>query len=136
MANPMRGDVEVEALGRRYIFRLGINELLELQTALGYEDEEAFLNDVGKLRSIRALRTIGACALGRKPEDGGEVVMGLEDKEAGDVLSDLGVGAFVRAVAKAMTLAWGDPGAADSGKGRGRRASPGKRSLKTAPGPA
>ena len=92
MANPMRGDVEVEALGRRYIFRLGINELLELQTALGYEDEETFLNEVGQLKSIRALRIIGACALARKPDAGaGEVIMGLEEKEAGDVLSDLGV---------------------------------------------
>jgi hypothetical protein len=142
-ANPLRGDVELSALGRRYIFRLGINELISLQSALGFDDEDEFLQKVGSLRSTKALRTVGSCCLIRAAnyteDPDADVQFGIDEREAGNVITDIGVGAFIRAVAKAMSLAWADPSeGADGSEGKADRlgASPGKRSLRTAPRPA
>lgn len=142
--NSLRGDVELTARGRTYVFRLGINELIALQSALGFEDEDEFLQKVGTLKSVKALRTIASCCLVRQEgaetdEDGYITRIGIAECEAGDVLSDIGIAAFVRIVAKAMSLAWADPseGAGGSaGKANPVDASPGRRSSKTAPRPA
>lgn len=141
---PLRGDVELSARGSTYVFRLGINELITLQSALGFEDEDEFLQKVGTLKSVKALRTIASCCLVRKEgakvdDDGYITVIGVDERVAGDVLSEVGVTAFVRTIAKAMSLAWADP-SEEAGESTGKAsrvdASPGRRSSKTAPRPA
>lgn len=84
MANNLRGEVEVQAGGRKVVFRLGVNEMIALQNDLGLagKDEEfgrviaessGFVNP--RLVIFHGLRL-------RQPE--------ITLEEVGDVMTELG----------------------------------------------
>lgn len=129
MANKVRGDVDVEALGKKYIFRMGINELIDIQDAFEVEDDETFLDMLGNMKGTKKLRLVASkCLL----DEAGSPV---DEREAGDIVTDITVGAFIGIVVTAMKRAWAEPEeGAEKPKGKAP-ASPGASSSSTAPEP-
>jgi hypothetical protein len=124
MANPYKGEVAVELGGegdgrRTLVFRLGINELIELQDALGITDDEKFLAALDQLRSLRKVRLIVLHAMRYAQKDATEA-------EAGEVITELGIERVGKLIREVLKWALPQPeGKAVSGKGAS--ASPGAR---------
>lgn len=126
MANKLKGEIEVQVgegdEKKTLVFRLGMNELIGLQDALGYgEKEEEFLVDLDTGKARRGLKKTRLVAkhmlLSRQPD--------TSDEQAGAVLSELGMVRFNELFQE--TLKWAmpekEPGAA---KGKEPSPSPGK----------
>ena len=125
MANRLKGEIAVD-LGeggerRTVIFRLGVNEMIGLQDALGLkEDDEKFFAAIEKPRGVATLRTIVKWALlHAQPE--------MTDEDAGEIVTELGIPKIRRLIDEALTWALPEktdipPGAT---KGKGAAASPG-----------
>lgn len=96
MANHQKGEVEVEALGKKLVFRLGVNEMIELQNALGLADQDdAFLAvfDEHRLRNLGQIRRVILFGLkGSWPEvtegDAGEIITEVGLVRAGEIIRD------------------------------------------------
>lgn len=112
MANHQHGEVDFEAGGETYTFRLGVNELINIQDALGLADDDArFLVALDNLRGFKQLRIVLYQGLrGRHPE--------ITELEAGDVFTQIG---FAKAAALiGQALRWALPEKeADEGKQKG-----------------
>jgi len=124
MANRLKGEVAVElgdGEGRKtLIFRLGINELIGLQEALGLkDDDERFLTSLDNLRSLRKMRAaVKAALVHGQPE--------ITDEQAGDVITNLGFRRVGEIIAEALMWALPDKSQASQGaKGKAGAASPG-----------
>ena len=122
MANRLKGEVAVEVGGRTVVFRLGINELIDLQEALGLkDDDERFLASLDNLRSLRKLRAAVKVAVSTEQPD-------ITDKQAGDIVTELGFARVGEIIAEALYLAMPDKSQAPQGaKGKAGAASPGAR---------
>lgn len=127
MANHLKGEVEVAALGKTLTFRLGVNEMLEVQNGLGLADKDAsFLAvfDGDQLRSLKTVRTIAFCGLKRdQPE--------ITEQEAGDVVVEVGLLEFGAIIRKA--LRWALPDKDEGERDGAARPSPGPLSSSTRP---
>lgn len=113
MGNHVKGEVEVDAGGKKLIFRLGINELISIQDALGFAGDDSKLWETFKdLKSPKVLRTIIYHGLKRDHRD-------MTEEGAGDLVVELGMPGTAALIAQA--LAWSLPerkegaGAADKG---------------------
>jgi hypothetical protein len=125
MANRLKGEIAVE-LGEggdkhTVIFRLGVNEMIGLQEALGLkENDEGFFAAIEKPRGVATLRTIVKWAL----------VYGnpnITDEEAGEIITELTVPKIRKLIDDAVS--WALPDKADlppgATRGKGAAASPG-----------
>jgi len=101
MANKLRGEVEIAALGEHYVLRLGVNDLINIQDALGMgDDDAAFLERMGRLTGLKAVRTIAWKGL--TAAKGEEVT----EERAGEIVTDIGIAAFAANIQEAMRWAW------------------------------
>jgi hypothetical protein len=125
MANRFKGEVDFEAQGKSWVLRLGMNDLIELQEALGYgEDDDKFLRELGQMRGMKKIRKIVFIALRGLQAD-------VTEQVAGDIVTELGFQKIVGLVSEALKWSMPDPqGGKDSGKAR----SPGVTSSSTLPG--
>jgi hypothetical protein len=101
MANHLRGEVAIKALGQDLIFRLGVNEMLELQNALGLADrDDVFLSvfDEDKLRNLKTIRTIFVYGLKRPDQS-------LTEEEVGNIVTELGLSVIPGIVKEALRWA-------------------------------
>jgi len=125
MANRLKGEVAVDVgdgEGRKtLIFRLGINELIGLQDALGMkDDDERFLATIDRPGSLKRLRAFAKAALLHHQPD-------TTDDQAGDVVTQLGIPKLRKIIDEAVSWAMPDKSDTPSGvtKGKGAAASPG-----------
>lgn len=125
MANRLKGEVAVEVgegeSRRTLIFRLGINELIGLQDALGMkDDDERFLATIDRPGSLRRLRAFAKAALLSHQPD-------TTDEAAGDIVTQMGVPRLRKIIDEAVM--WAMPDKSDTPasppKGKGAAASPG-----------
>lgn len=133
MANHLAGEVEVKALGKTLTFRLGVNEMLELQSDLGLADkDDSFLAcfDEDKLRNLGVVRKIVRFGLKRDHPD-------LTLEEAGDIITELGLAKLQAVIKQALKWALPEPEPAkEGGAGGDARPSGGRHSSKTPPAQA
>ena len=124
MANKPKGEIQFEALGEQYILRLGVNDLIAVQDALGMgEDDAAFLERIGRLLGLKSLRTIAW--KGVRLTNGEEITEEL----AGEIVTELGIEGFGQKIAEAIRWAWPDAKAKKGGEAKkGKAGSPGRRS--------
>ena len=130
MANHLKGEVEVSALGKSLTFRLGVNEMLEVQNALGLADkDDAFLAvfDSDRLRNLKTVRTIAFHGLRRDQPD-------ITEQEAGDLVVEVGLLKFGEIIREA--LRWALPEKDEETRDGAPRPSPGPSSSSTRPGRA
>lgn len=134
MANKHRGEIEVTLPGvegeaaRTLVFRLGINELIAAQEALGYADdaEEKFLSDMvagTAFAGLKRARTLVVHALRTKQPD-------ITEAEAGDIIVELGMPRISQILQEALRWALPEPERADAAavtKGKAAAASAGAR---------
>jgi hypothetical protein len=130
MANHLAGEVEVVALGKTLIFRLGVNEMLAAQNGLGLADkDDAFLAvfDADQLRNLKTVRAIAFYGLKRdQPE--------ITEQDAGDVVVEVGLLKFGEVIREA--LRWALPDKDEGARDGAARPSPGPASSSTRPGRA
>lgn len=102
MANHLKGEVAVAVLGKDLIFRLGINEMLELQSALGLVDkDEEFLANFDNFRNLTVIRKIALFGFKRhQPE--------MTEAEAGDIVTELGLESMAKIRREALRWALPD----------------------------
>jgi hypothetical protein len=96
-----------------YTLTLNVNALCDLEEALGVDDVNEVLAKLAMLQekpSLRTLRTIFAVAL---RQDHPEVT----ERQAGDLLSDVGLEVASEVLGKAIALAFPDP-SEDEGKAK------------------
>lgn len=127
MANKLKGEVEVEVgdgeKKRTLVFRLGINELIGLQEALGMgDDDEKFLATLDRLRvSLRKLRIgVRAALLCHQPD--------TTEEQAGEIITELGFRRVGEIFDQALRWALPEPAGAGAGHSKGKggaAASPG-----------
>jgi len=99
MANHMKGEVEVEAGGRKLIFRLGVNEMVAAQDALGLaNDDQGFLEALDNLRGLGPIRIIVHNGLKRDQPD-------FTVEMAGDLITELGLERTTEIIQEAMRWA-------------------------------
>lgn len=127
MANHLAGEVEVLALGKTLIFRLGVNEMLEVQNGLGLADkDDAFLAvfDEDRLRNLKTVRAVAFYGLNRdQPE--------ITERDAGDVVVEIGLLRFGDIIREA--LRWALPDKDEGARDGAARPSPGPPSSSTRP---
>ena len=102
MANHERGEVEFEAQGKAWILRLGINELISVQGAVGIADkDEEFLQALDNLSgSFRQMRAVVYHGLkGAHPE--------ITELQAGEIVT--AIGRFKMAALVVVALRWALP---------------------------
>lgn len=106
MANHMKGEVAFQALGREFVFRLGVNEMIELQNALGVSDEDlGAVFEERRMRNAKHVRAVTFFGLRlRHPE--------ITLEQAGDIVADIGLTEMFRVILRAMrwALPEKDPG--------------------------
>jgi hypothetical protein len=117
MANHLKGEVEIQAGGEKLTFRLGVNEMVRIQDALGLaDDDQKFLLALSNLRSFRAVRTIVHSGLLRdQPE--------MTEEQAGDVVTELGMARVGEMIQQALRWALPDK-KPDNGKREGQKPRP------------
>ncbi|RUT32644.1 hypothetical protein EMQ25_05725 [Arsenicitalea aurantiaca] len=100
MANPIKGEVELEAGDQVYTLRLSVNAIVELEDALGIGINQIAgkFSDTANMRLGDWRTMLWAALRDRHPETSMEM--------AGDVLTEAGVPAVVAALGQAMQLAF------------------------------
>ena len=81
MANKCRGETEFTAGGKTYTFRVGTNEMVDLEAKLGVVNILKAFSD-GKV-GMAGLRTLAQIGLSRHHKD-------LSEEEAGDIVDEIG----------------------------------------------
>lgn len=118
MTNHLKGEVVLEAGGEKLTFRLGVNEMIAVQDALGLADDDAkFLVALSNLRSFKAVRTIVHCGLLRGQPD-------LTLERAGDIVTEIGMERVGEFIAQALRWALPEKKAAAGVEKRGDRPRP------------
>lgn len=119
MANHVHGEVEFEAEGRTYVFRLGVNEMIAVQDALGLAaDDERFMQALQEIQGFRKVRTMFYEGLrGAQPD--------MTEIAAGDLMTAMGLQDVIKVILAGMR--WAMPGkeAAEDRKGGRSRPSRG-----------
>ena len=114
MANHMKGEVEVEAGDKKLIFRLGVNEMVAAQDALGLaNDDQGFLEALDNLRGLGPIRIIVHNGLKRDQPD-------FTVEMAGDLITELGLERTTEIIQEAMRWALPAKEATDVQKKGGR----------------
>lgn len=111
MSNPRRGEAAFKAIDKDWTLKLGLNELISVQGALGITDEQLKGEDLlpailGTLATLKGLRTFVLHALKAKHPEADEQVVG-------EIITDVGADEMGRIIARA--LAWAFP-ASKAGK--------------------
>jgi hypothetical protein len=99
MANPIRGEVALEAEGQGYTLRLGINALVEIETALdiGIADVTTLFSGAGlKVGNVRLV--LWAALREHQPS------MTLE--QAGDIMNAVGLADTIAKLGEALQAAF------------------------------
>lgn len=88
MANPLKGEVEFEAGGKTYTFRLCNNELIELQTAWGLQPHEGmeFWRRIKQRQGPSGILLIFQAGLKRNHPE-----IASDREKLTDILDDLGL---------------------------------------------
>lgn len=111
MANHMHGEVEIQAGEKKLIFRLGVNEMIELQGALGLAgDDEKFAAEINSLVGFNKPRLVVLHGLKRAQPD-------MTEADAGDILTEVGMSKF--ALIYRAALRWALPEPDDESKAGG-----------------
>jgi hypothetical protein len=125
MANHLKGEVEVAVPGREkpLVFRLGVNEMIELQNALGMAGQDTdFLHvfDESRLRTLKTVRAVALYGLRKHQPD-------LTEEQAGDIVVEIGLIRMGGVIREALRWALADPAEkdADAGEAGEPRPSPG-----------
>jgi len=114
MANRQKGEVGFKALGKSWTMKLGVNAMCEIEDATGRT-----ISEVGKLLSsqetatIKLMRAVMWGALQEHHE-------GLDIKEVGLIIDDIGMAEAGRLVGDSFTAASPE---AKGGEGRPRKAT-------------
>lgn len=98
MVNSKRGEVQIRAGDTVYVLRYGFNALCELQDRTGKTAQEMF-EDLQKSPSLRVMRTIFAVGLAERHPD-------LTEKDAGNILDEIGIVAASEILGKAFAAAF------------------------------
>ena len=126
MANRFKGevdlDVDVEAGGTKYRFRLDMNDLINLQDemGLGEEDDEKFLERLENIKGLRDIRRIVRAGLVHNHPE-------TTDEAAGELVSQIGVDGITTVIEKALRWLMPDPEPGPA-SGKGRRSRGGRTS--------
>jgi len=83
------------------------------------DDDAAFLERMGRLQGLKAVRTIAWKGL--TAAKGGEVT----EEQAGEIVTDIGIAEFAAKIQEAMRWAWPDA-KATKGATKGKTRSPGR----------
>jgi len=97
MANPLKGEIEFEAGGQKYTFRLGTNELVAIQTAWGIEPHNGslFWERLRNVSAPSALLEVFTHGLKRSHAE-------LSKAEIGDIIDTVGLEKAVTVFARAL----------------------------------
>lgn len=118
MANHLKGEVLLEAGGEQFTFRLGVNEMIAVQDALGLADDDAkFLVALSNLRSFKSVRTIVHCGLLRAHPD-------ITVDQAGDIVTEVGIARVGEVIQEALRWALPEQKPGARGEKRGDRPRP------------
>lgn len=119
MGNRLAGEVSFDVAGATYTLKLGVNELLGLQSELGVENDQEFLSGLGaRVRSLRDLRELFRYALAKHHPD-------MTPELAGDLMTAVGMQRSADLMLEAIRWAFPDPaasGGAPAGKAKARSA--------------
>lgn len=101
MANRKRGEIEIEALGRTFVMRLGTNQICELEDDLdmGINKIVERLNDPNQMK-LGFMRTLVFHAVDWQGE--------ANKTQAGDLIDDVGMDAIASKIGEAFTAAFPD----------------------------
>ena len=103
MANNWTGEVEIEAGGRKLLFRLGVNELIEVQGDFGLADQdEAFALALKNLAGFKRHRDMVFRGLQLHHPD-------ITIEQAGDLMNEIGMERVKEAIESALNLAFPEP---------------------------
>lgn len=123
MANPLRGEVEMQVGGKTYLLRLSVNQLIAVQklTGLGLVQLEAALADTANFMIEPWRAVLWAGLQERHPE--------IDLEAAGDLIGEAGVALVTVKVGEALQAAFPQPtrGAPSANPRKSRRGT-GKRS--------
>jgi hypothetical protein len=112
MANNWKGEVELEAGGRKLLFRLGVNEMIELQGDFGLADkDEEFATALRNLSGFKRHRDAIFRGLQLHQPD-------VTLKQAGDVMNEIGMAQVGELIAKALVLAFPEENKQEGGEPR------------------
>jgi hypothetical protein len=117
VANHLKGEVAFEAGGQSYTFRLGVNEMIELQNQLGLAGKDAeFLEVLGGISGFGQVRACIYVGLRKHHPE-------VTEELAGDIVTELGMSQIPDIIRQA--LRWALPEKEEgAGGGRGKPARP------------
>lgn len=103
MSNPLRGQVELVADGRTYTLRLGINQIVELETKLDRSINEivGLLNDMRRVRLGTLRAVLWASLLESEPD--------ITLEQAGEIIGDVGTDVIGTKIGEALAAAFPPP---------------------------
>lgn len=104
MANPIRGEVAVVADGNTYTLRLGMNAIVEIETALDIGIAQVTALFQGEGLKVGNMRLVLWAALRERHPD-----LTLED--AGDIMGHMGLADTIAKLGEAMQAAFPEPAA-------------------------
>ena len=103
MANNWKGEIVIEAGEEELLFRLGVNELIEVQGDLGLADkDEEFAAALKSLAGFKRHRDMIFRGLQRSQP-------GITIERAGDVMTEIGMERVKEAIERALNLAFPEP---------------------------
>jgi hypothetical protein len=114
MANHLKGEVEFKSGGKKLIFRMGVNQLINFQGLMGLagKDDELW-EALDNLRSLNVVRKIVFCGLVSDQPD-------MTEEKAGDVISEMGLPRVATLIIEALRWALPEKEAAPAEKGKAR----------------
>lgn len=121
-ANKFKGEVEFEALDKKWTMRLGMNEAIELQEKLGLGEDagpEELMKALTAMQTLKKLRSFFVTVLQFAHPD-------VDEKTVGLIVTEIGLLGGVRLVTEVLhwAMADADPEEANGGK-RGKGGRPG-----------
>lgn len=122
MANPLRGEVALEADGKTYTLRLSVNEIVEIETELGMVLGE-IIESVRNEATLR-LGTVRAMLWGALREHHPEMSL----RDAGDLVAKVGLGVAIAKISETFEAGFPAPEPGRSNPPRRARSGTGARS--------
>jgi hypothetical protein len=117
MANTEHGEVEIEADGKTYTFRLGINELISLQEALGMGDDtiDEFFPKLGGNLTLEKLRLVFLHGLKRAHPE-------ITLEQSGEIIDAIGLDGCAPVITRGIKVA--SPNKSSDAPQKGGKARP------------
>lgn len=112
----MRRGVEFEAGETRHCLRFDVNALCELETEFGgtVEDVARRLSPEGGMPRVTDIRAAFRAGLG---------IEGMTDRQAGDVMAEVGIPRAAQLIGEALALAFPEADAVEPAKGKRKAAA-------------